>query len=54
MKNVLITGEAYSMLLEMGFQPHQLLAKLPKSKDRIKTPHHYTFLIQNILPISYF
>src|SRR4029079_15259709 len=44
MKNVLITGEAYEMLLELGFQPNQLLAKLPKSKDRIKSPKSQKFI----------
>ncbi len=44
MKNVLITGEAYETLLELGFTPNQLLAKLPKSKDRVKSPKSNKFI----------
>lgn len=55
MKNVLITGEAYEQLLLLGFTPEQLLAKLPKSEDRIKSPkskkfiHIYTVAYRNLL-----
>jgi len=43
-KNVLITAKAYQMLLELGFQPHQLLAKQTKLDDRIKSPKSQKFI----------
>ncbi|HSW77035.1 MAG TPA: hypothetical protein VLG50_08305 [Candidatus Saccharimonadales bacterium] len=44
-KNVLITAKAYHMLInDLGFKPHQLLAKLPKSEERIKSPKSNKFI----------